>query len=196
MPIDVRRYSNCFGRYHFYQGTLFFPPCEGTVQMMRTVAAILKVFSVGTVIAWTFMAIVLEVLFSLPGQYLFSYVLTGDLASILNGKSVNFVGHCIRGQHLQNLSGFLYKIGRIATNSCPTVFVECYPLCRDLCFIGYYGRMDLIFVGPIIGVSMAVESEVKAFRQNDFFIRTYWLCTAYCTHFMLHGKRNSWIVII
>ncbi len=60
----------------------YFVPRTGSVLMMGAVAAILKIFSVGTVIAGPFMAIVLEAVFgeillSLLGQHLFSYVLTG-----------------------------------------------------------------------------------------------------------------------
>lgn len=60
----------------------YFVPRKGSVLMMGAVAAILKIFSVGTVIAGPFMAIVLEALFgevllSLLGRHLFSYVLTG-----------------------------------------------------------------------------------------------------------------------
>ncbi len=60
----------------------YFVPRKGSVLMMGTVAAILKIFSVGTVIAGPFMAIVLEALFgeillSLLGRHLLSYILTG-----------------------------------------------------------------------------------------------------------------------
>lgn len=60
----------------------YFVPRKGSVLMMGAVAAILKIFSVGTVIAGPFMAIVLEALFgeillSLLGRHLLSYILTG-----------------------------------------------------------------------------------------------------------------------
>lgn len=62
----------------------YFVPQKGSVLMMGAVAAILKVFSIGTVIAGPFMAIILEALFgeillSILGINRFSYMLTGML---------------------------------------------------------------------------------------------------------------------
>jgi hypothetical protein len=60
---------------------------RGSILMMGTIAAILKVFSVGTVIAGPFMAILIESLLaeisiSLLGIHRFSYLFTGGMLSL------------------------------------------------------------------------------------------------------------------
>ena len=60
---------------------------RGSIIMMGTIAAILKVFSVGTVIAGPFMAILIEaliaeVIISILGINLLSYVFTGSILTL------------------------------------------------------------------------------------------------------------------